>query len=111
MLPSENRLKANEFDKVKEHAKLLQEGDFAVLINRRKDGKKSKFGVVVSKKISSIAVHRNRIKRAIFEACRRNIYRVPTGYDMIFLSKTSIGKRMTDEIMKEIEEFLKSKFK
>jgi ribonuclease P protein component len=111
MLPSENRLKSVYFKSVKKKGKVTQDKDFAVSIYKRNDKKKSRFGVVVSAKISSIAVHRNRIKRAIFETVRRNLYRVPYNYDMIFLPKKTIAKKTTDEIMKQVESFLKDRFK
>ena len=110
MLPSANRLKAYEAEKVKKEGNLMHSVDFSVIIRKKDKKEKSKFGVIVSKKVASLAVHRNRIKRAIFEAVRRNIDRVPTGYDMIFLPKSSIAKKMTDEIMREVEGFLKRKF-
>jgi len=111
MLPSKNRLKAYEVEKVKKEGKLTQGVDFAVSIRKKLKSEKSKFGVIVSKKISTLAVHRNRIKRAFLEACRQNLDRVDSGYDILFLPKSSIAKKMTDEIMRQVEGFLKRKFK
>lgn len=110
MLPSENRIKSHEFKKVLEKGNLFQDKDFSVCVFARGDDNKSKFGVVVSKKISAIAVHRNRVKRAVYETARRNLDRVPKGLDLVFLPKKSVARRTTEEIMKQVENFLKRKF-
>lgn len=110
MLAFENRLKnENDFEKVKKDGKLYQAEDFGVSVFKRDDKEPSRFGFVISSKISKIAVHRNRIKRALVEAVRYNINHLPKGYDMVFLVKKSITKKTTDEIMKQVNVFFNEK--
>lgn len=108
MLASENRLTgAVEFDRVKKDGKLYQGEYFGVAVVTRKDKGPSKFGFVVSKKIAKSSVHRNRIKRALRESIRRNINYFPKGIDVVFLTKKSIFKKTTEEIMRQAERFAK----
>ncbi len=74
----------------------------------RKDDNNPKFAFVISTKISKLAVHRNRVRRAMSESVRRNVARFPKGVDFVFLAKKEIVKKTTDEIMKEVEYFISS---
>lgn len=108
MLASENRLsKKAEFDKVKAEGKFFQAEDFAALVLKRGDTALSRFGFVVSNKISSLSTQRNRIKRALNEAVRHNLASIGKGCDMVFLAKKSIAKKSTEEIMREIDLLVK----
>jgi ribonuclease P protein component len=106
MLASEHRLKGEDtFERIKKWGKLYQSQDFGIAVIKRNDKGKSRFGFVVSKKISKSAVHRNRIKRAFREAVRRNLDYFPKGIDAVILTKKSIFKKTTEEIMRELEKF------
>ena len=108
MLASEHRLKGEEiFEKIKKEGKIFQGNFFGVAVLKRDKGVKSRFGFVVSKKIAKSAVHRNRIKRALREAVRRNLNYFPKGVDAVILAKKSIFKKTTEEIMRELEQFAK----
>ena len=108
MLSSENRLsKKGDFDRVKAEGKLFQEKDFAALIFNRGDVALSRFGFVVSNKISGLSTQRNRIKRALNEAVRHNLASIGKGCDMVFLAKKSIAKKSTEEIMREVDLLIK----
>ena len=108
MLPRARTIKTHDFDLIKKKGKLFQSEDFGVAILNRRDKEKSRFGFVISTKISKLAVHRNRVRRALSEAVRRNMNDVPEGYDMIFLVKKSITKKTTAEIMRQVNSFLKT---
>lgn len=109
MLASVYRLNRSGIKKVKALGKMVQDEDFGVLVVKREDNEPSRFGFLVSTNISKLAVHRNRITRAMHEAVRYNLSLVAKNYDMVFLVKRSIEKKATDEIMKQVEKFLKSK--
>jgi ribonuclease P protein component len=110
MLASENSLQGNKyFEKVKSEGKLYQFPDFGVCVLKRDDNQPSRFGFVVSTKISSLAVHRNRIKRAMVESTRRALTNAPVNYDMVFLTKKTMANKTTEEIMHQIANFLDSK--
>lgn len=106
MLASEYRLKGTkELEEVKVKGKTYQSESFGISILKRKDDNFSKFAFVVSKNISKLAVHRNRIKRALNEGARRAVMRVPRGYNFVFLAKKNIITKGTEEILRETEKF------
>lgn len=107
MLASQHRLKGAEYEKIKKQGKVFQSEDFGFVYYKRKDDDHSKFGFVISTKISKQAVSRNRIRRALVETVRRNISSVPKGSSCIFLVKKSMSSKTTDEIMRQAELFLK----
>lgn len=109
MLAYSNRLRKKEFPQIKRKGRLYQEDNFGAVVLKVDKKAKSKFGFVVSNKISKAAVHRNRIKRAFREAVRQNLSEVKTGYHILFLAKQSLLKKTTDEIMREVKAFLKKK--
>lgn len=109
MLAYSNRLRKKEFPQIKRKGRLYQEKNFGAVVLKVGKKENSKFGFVVSNKISKAAVHRNRIKRAFREAVRQNLSEVEKGYHILFLAKQSILKKTTNEIMKEVEHFLRKK--
>jgi ribonuclease P protein component len=100
MLASRYRLTGSEnIEKVKNSGNLHQFDLFGIVIQKRKDKEPSRFAFVISTKVSKLAVQRNRIKRALHEAVRQSITNVKKGNDVVFLTKKSIEKVPTDEIM------------
>lgn len=57
-----------------------------------------KFLIIVSKKISKIAVDRNRMKRLAYEVIRNNIEKLPEGIRMVLVVKKPYEK-IGDEII------------
>lgn len=98
--------KEEEFEKVKKEGKTYSHPFFSFIVYERGDKKPSRFGFIVSKKISNIAVIRNKIKRALREAARHNIAVVKPGYDIVVLTKSAIARKYTSEIMQEVDSFL-----
>lgn len=110
MLASKYRLsKKSDIEKVKKEGTLYKRKLFGVLVVKKKDTKVSRFGFIVSTKISKQAFQRNRIKRALREAVRHNLIIVGKGYDVLFLPKTIITRISTDEIMREVKRFILDK--
>lgn len=111
MLASIYRLKGKKnFDKIKEQGKLYQQDSFGVCVLEKDKAEVSRFGFIISKKISKLAVNRNRVKRAMHEAIRQNLGKIRKGYDVLFLTKKNIADRSTEEIMSEVKEFIKNHF-
>lgn len=90
-------------EEVKSRGKLIQSDNFGIIFLKRNDSEVSKFAFIVSKKISNLAVHRNRLDRALNEGVRRCLARVPKGYSFVFLAKATIEKRRAEEIIREVE--------
>lgn len=114
MLARKYNLKGKDnFEKVKEKGKIFQSTSFGIASLKREgnDKEDSKFGFIVSTKISGEAVQRNRIKRAMCEAVRFLLTDIKKGYDFVFLAKQISTRKSTDELMKEVKIALKdSKF-
>lgn len=113
MLPSSRTLKAEtDFEKVKREGVPYQSNGFTLVIRKRNDGKLTRFGFIISNNVDKLAVHRNRVKRAMREACRQIMLNLEDGMDMLFIAKQPILSMTTEQIMKEIKDFLAStKFK
>ena len=103
MLPIQYRLKTKQdFDAAKKKGQITSGKLFSFVYLDRGDSEFSRFGFIVSIKISKRAVVRNRIKRLLREAVQANILNLKPGYDCVFLSKTAlIGKRY-DEVLGEV---------
>ena len=103
MLARENRLTGDSnFATVKKKGTLYQCPDVGVVIYNRNDDSPTRFGSIISTKISKMAVHRNRVARSLREAARQNLTRIGKGYDIVFLAKKTITNKTTDEIMSQI---------
>ena len=111
MLSRTYSLKGDEnFKRVKTKGKLYQSKNFGVRVLKRNDDELSKFGFVVSTRLSKLAVNRNRVARVIKQSVRGNLFRVPKNYDMVFLAKKGIMDKLTVEIMREVDDFFKKNF-
>ncbi len=94
-----------KIEDILKNGRKVQSENFGVFFRKREDLDIPKFAFVVSKKISRLAINRNRVKRAMSESVRRNIGIIPVGLDFVLLAKKSIVSKSTDEIMKEVQEF------
>jgi len=104
MLARQYNLKRKEnFEIVEKQGKIYQSDSFGIAYVKREDKECSKFGFIISKKISGEAVHRNRIKRAMSEAVRFLLTEIKDGYNFVFLAKQPSTRKSTDEIMKEVK--------
>jgi len=107
MLARQYNLKGKDnFENVEKKGKIYQSESFGLAYLKREDNKGSKFGFVISKKVSGEATHRNRIKRAMAESVRFSLTDIKEGYDFVFLAKQISTKKSTDEIMKEVRNCL-----
>lgn len=69
----------------------------------------SRYRTIVSKKIDSKAVNRNKLRRQIYEATREKIKKEnkkTTNYDIILIPKKSIKETRFEEIGADIQSFL-----
>jgi ribonuclease P protein component len=103
MLSFKHRLtKGKDFEKIKEKGSFYQGRFFGLVVLRRKDKKPSRFGFIVSTKISKKAVVRNRIKRILREIVRQNLDKVNKGFDVLFLVKKKAVEEKGKDFEKEI---------
>ena len=71
---------------------------FFLLKTEKNNERFSRFGFVVSKKISKSAVIRNRIKRQIRRCVEENLNNIIKGVDMLFIARKESIKKTTEEI-------------
>ncbi|MBT4277379.1 ribonuclease P protein component [Candidatus Falkowbacteria bacterium] len=62
----------------------------------------SRFGIVVSTKISKKAVARNKIKRQIREVIHKNLDKIKKGLDVVIICRPGIEKKEFQEIEQAI---------
>jgi len=96
VLKKEFRLrKKREFLELKEKGKKISSPLFGLVYLKSKE---SKFGWIVSKKISKKAVDRNKIRRRLAEAVKNNWI---DGYKILFLVRSEILDKKLIEIESE----------
>lgn len=98
--------KKKDFDRVEKEGQLYQSEAFGLAVYRRGDKEFSRFGFIVSNKISGDSFMRNRIKRALKEAIRQNFTYIKPGADLVFLVKTTALKKSTVDLMTETKQML-----
>ena len=107
MLPSKYRLKGKvNFARAEIDGRLIQSRSFGVEVFDRKDDDVSRFGFIISTRISKKAVVRNKIKRIISSYISQISKTLKKGQDVVFLIKPSIVKLTRDEIEKETNEII-----
>jgi ribonuclease P protein component len=107
MLPKINRLsKRGDFERVRNEGEFRTFPFFLISYLDRKDSHPSRFGFVVSKKISTRAHVRNRVKRVLRECVRRNLRSAKQGFDFVIIAKASILRASNDTIESGLKEFI-----
>ena len=109
MLAKANRLtKRTDFENLRQNGKFLTTPYFSFSFIKRETDTPSRFGFVVSKKISKSAVVRNKVKRTLREIVRKNINSVKGSWDAAFLVKSKILNEETGKIEIEVKKCLEN---
>jgi len=107
MLKKENRLiKKKDFDQVFEKGK----SSFNKLLGIKAVDNKfsfSRFGIIVSTKISKKAVERNKIKRRIRDVIQKDLENIEIGKDVVIITLPEIKNKEYEEIDRAIKSGLK----
>lgn len=107
MLASKFRLKGKtNFARVELGGKLVQSKSFGLGIYDRGDNQATKFGFIISTKVSKKAISRNRIKRITADTVRRLLSNFRNGLDVVFLFKSNATKTSKKELEDEITKLL-----
>lgn len=109
MLPRENRLKTRfDFDRVRREGKVIQTPSFGLATLKETNPLiSSKFGMIISNKISKKAVERNHIRRILRDAIRELLPMLNSGFMCVILAKSAIMHKSNTEIKKDIQEVFK----
>jgi len=98
MLPKQHRLKKQkDFEKIFEQGRGARQEEIIIrfLPNQKEF---SRFGFIVSKKVSKKAVIRNRIKRLLREAIRYILPDLKQGFDVVVIALSGIEKKNFHQI-------------
>lgn len=107
MLAKKNRLKKKkEFERVFKKGKTFRE-EFLILKLWPNNLENSRFGFIVSQRISKKAVVRNKIKRKMAEVVREKIKSLKKGVDGILIALPGIENQDFFEIKRVISNFFK----
>jgi len=102
MLPKINRIKKKkDFEMIFKDSKSFRNNLFILRVAQNNLGL-SRFGFVVSKKISKKAVVRNKIKRRLSEATRAYSEKIKSGTDLVFITLSGIEKKDFPEIKEAV---------
>ncbi|MEM2954991.1 MAG: ribonuclease P protein component [Candidatus Nanoarchaeia archaeon] len=102
MLPKRFRLtKKKDFEKVLKSKKFFSEKFiFAKVI--KNELRISRFGFIVTLKISKKATERNRIRRQLHEIIRNNLDQIKKGFDFVFIVRPEIKNKSFKEIKESL---------
>ena len=107
MLPPINRLrKEKDFEKLFKKGKSFR-NNFLILKIAQNNLKESRFGFIISKKVSKKAILRNKIKRRLRDIIRQNIKDIKKGIDVVLIILPGLEKKN----FLEIKEILNTLFK
>lgn len=107
MLPKVNRLtKKKDFEVVFKNGRTIK-NDFLIYKVLKNHLPESRFGFVISKKISQKATVRNKIKRRLREAVYREIKYVKQPVDVIIFTLPKVKEKKFLEIQKVVGDFFK----
>lgn len=107
MLARDHTLKGSRnFEEIEKKGRVYQSESFGVAYLKKEAKENSRFGFVVSSKVSPDAVNRNRVKRALSEAVRQSLNEIKGGHSIVFLVRQAATRRSTAELMQEVRSSL-----
>ena len=102
MLPKTFRLKKKgEFKKIYSEGRSVATPYLVLFYKKRKEQEQSRIGFSTARAIGG-NVERNRIKRRMREAARRNLLLISPGYDLIFLARHKIKGISFEDVEKNM---------
>lgn len=103
MLSKKYRLNGKlDFQRVRNKGKTFQGKFFGLAVYKREDQGPSRFGFIVSTKISKKAPQRNRAKRLLRESISHVIKEINLGFDCVILAKSLLIGRIFPEVKNEM---------
>ena len=97
--------KNSEFQKVYKTGKSKANKYLVMVLVERESGP-NRYGFSVSKKVGN-SVKRNRARRLMKESFRLTDFRIPEGYDLIFIARNTIVNAKCQDVKKSLESALK----
>lgn len=103
--PERRIQKSSEFRLVYDTGRKLPKANFVAFCLRRADDLPTRVGFTTPRALGK-AVLRNRVRRRIREAIRLNLWRLPTGWSLVFNPRRVAATRPFEEIVAEVEQVL-----
>lgn len=92
---------------LKEKKKIItRKSDFFIIKSNGNNFPYSRFGVVISSKVSKSAVKRNKIKRTIFDFARLEKLQEISGRDFLIIVLSKTAKLLKEKIESELKKIL-----
>jgi len=108
MLPKTNRIrKKKEFEVIFKNSKSIKSGPFIFRIMRNKMDY-NRFGFIISQKVSKRAVVRNRIRRRLVEAIKKEEGNIKKGIDVVVVVLPGADKKLFPGIRENIRTIFSS---
>ena len=109
MIPRKFRLTGRrDIEKIKKTGNMIQSASFALIwLSSGNESINPRFGIIVSKKISTKATVRNKVKRSLRYILMQLVPQIKRGYDLMFLTKKNILDLDMQILKKEMETLLK----
>lgn len=106
MLPKANRLKKKkDIESVFKKGKAAGDG-FLILKIAQNNLNISRFAFIVSKKVSTKAVVRNKIRRRLSSVAENNFHRIKKGFDVMVITMSGLEKEDFVNTKKRMENLL-----
>jgi len=110
MLSQENRLKAKkDFERILKEGKGYKE-DFLFLKIIKNNLNQSRFGFIISQKVSRKATLRNKIKRRLREIIKNKLTKIKKGIDILIIVRPGLENKDFWEVEENVNKlFIKAK--
>ncbi len=106
MLPKKNRIPRSEFSPIYRQGKRISGLNTTLIYKPGLPGAESRFGFVVSLKVSKKANKRNRCRRLLSESVASLMPRLKHSIDSIFLVRNDFSQCKKEDIEQTVEEVL-----
>lgn len=112
MFPQKNRISKTSFSEIMKNSRVVHGSAFSLRYLKKNDASLPRFAFVVSKKVSKLAVERNKIRRRGFHILREIITPAElllqkNGFIGAFFAKKEIKNMTLEQIKTDIEILLK----
>ena len=99
--PEDRIKKRSDYRRAQSDGRRVHTPHFLVVVLPRPGQERARVGITVTKKVSSSAVGRNRVKRIVREVFRRNRDLFPEACDVVFIAKRGAPELGYDEVLAE----------
>lgn len=98
MLPSSHRLPGHRLPAVFNSKHTFHSPFFTLKLLKRSTAQPTRISIIVSTKVSSRAVTRNRLKRLLHQAIYSQLTQLHPGYDLVFVTKPAMKNQSLSTI-------------